>query len=106
MNMKEYQDKARVTAQYPQEQGVVYTSLVLVGEAGEIANKVKKTIRGDKPIEAVRSDLMAELGDVLWYVAMLAHELGYTLEEVAQANLDKLSKRHHSGTIQGDGDNR
>jgi len=101
-----YQREASTTAHYPHEQGVVYTALGLAGEAGEIANKMKKVIRGDKSITECREDLASELGDVLWYVAMLAKELGYSLDDIAQLNLAKLKDRQARNTIKGDGDNR
>ncbi len=105
-SMNSYQREASTTAHYPHEQGVVYTALGLAGEAGEIANKMKKVIRGDKSITECREDLASELGDVLWYVAMLAKELDYSLDDIAQLNLAKLKDRQARNTIKGDGDNR
>jgi len=113
MNLIEYQLKAAKTAVYPGReepinlQGLTYVTLGLVGEAGEIANKVKKFHRGDKVLsDHARQELAKELGDVLWYVAMTADELGYDLEEVAGMNIDKLHSRKERGQIKGDGDNR
>lgn len=115
MTLNEYQTQARKTAiyRYP----VVYPVLKLNGEAGELAEKVGKLLRdygGDAYpdtfdfhlIVSAREALMAELGDVLWYVAAVATDLGYSLEDVAQANLTKLASRAARGTLQGDGDNR
>lgn len=85
-----------------------YTILGLVGEAGEIANGFKKTLRDDNGIVTGEKAmaLAAELGDVLWYVANLASELGYPLELIAKQNLQKLKSRAARGVIAGSGDNR
>jgi NTP pyrophosphatase (non-canonical NTP hydrolase) len=108
MKLNEYQDKARTTAVYPDHVGLLYTVLGLVGEAGEIANKVKKVYRDHdgELTHAKRADLIDELGDVLWYVAALAGELGTELEPVAKGNLAKLQERAAKQTIQGEGDKR
>lgn len=103
MEFIEYQRKARETAVYPVEMGLPYTALGLVGEAGEVANKVKKMIRDNATLGIQVAD---EIGDVLWYCAMLADELGISLEEIAWRNLDKLRLRKERGTIQGNGDER
>lgn len=117
-----YQDDAGITAVYPNagtetNEAINYCVLGLIGEAGEIANKWKKFFR-DIPSFARDSDayyleihnrkaeLRAELGDVLWYAAQLATELGVPLGEVAAANVRKLQKRKSEGTITGSGDNR
>ena len=102
MNFNEYQKHARSTAIYPKEYKVIYPALGLCGEAGEVAEKVKKNIRDGKSLDGVKF----ELGDVLWYVAVLADDLGVTLEEIAQANVDKLKWRKYRGKIGGSGDNR
>ena len=116
--------------------GLIYCGLKLAGEAGEVAEKIGKAIRDDGmmvPLELVvgetwrgkeigvpetmirmkdgvhpdrRDALKGELGDVLWYVASAARELGYDLADIAQANLDKLADRAARGTLQGSGDNR
>ena len=90
MDLNEYQKFTRTTAFYPEAVGFVYCSLGLAGEAGEVANNVKKEIRDgvDKSLE-----IRDELGDVLWYVARLADEYGFDLAEVAQYNIDKLNDR-------------
>ena len=111
MDLLDYQEKAAKTAIYPRDTptaAIVYTSLGLSGEAGEIANKVKKILRDDcgHLTSARRQQLRDELGDVLWYAAMLAFELGYTLNEVANANLDKLQLRAMRQRLQGEGDDR
>ena len=102
MTFDEYQEFARSTAIYPEEYKVVYPALGLCGESGEVAEKVKKNIRDGKSLDGVG----LELGDVLWYISALADDLGVTLEEVAQANVDKLKSRMERNKIKGDGDNR
>ena len=104
-----YQEQSRKTYNDIDCQGeMVYPTLGLVNEAGEFAGKIKKVFR-DKDGEftpEVRAALRDELGDVLWYLTQLCTNLGFTLEEVAEANLDKLFSRLERGTIQGDGDKR
>jgi NTP pyrophosphatase (non-canonical NTP hydrolase) len=86
----------------------IYPTLGLTGEAGEVADKVKKVIRDRGGVfdADTREAIKLELGDVLWYVAQLASELGYDLNEVADANLQKLSSRAARGRIGGSGDQR
>ena len=103
MNFNEYQSQASKTAIYPEQYKIVYPALGLSGESGEVAEKVKKFIRDGK---LDKSLLMKELGDVLWYISALSSDLGFSLEEVAQSNLDKLNSRLERGTLQGSGDNR
>ena len=109
MEMNSYQDAARKTAAYP-DVGLnpIYPTLGLTGEAGEVADKVKKVIRDRKGVfdADTREAIKLELGDVLWYVAQLASELGYEMDEVAEANLQKLSSRAARGRIGGSGDQR
>jgi NTP pyrophosphatase (non-canonical NTP hydrolase) len=106
----DYQRAALRTAVYPtlRMQGVYYTALGLVNEAGEVAGKVKKMMRDDQSTLTSdrREQILAEIGDVLWYCAALAHELGAQLDHVAEANLNKLAGRAERGTIRGDGDVR
>ena len=110
MKLNDYQNEARLTAIYPKEDAITYTALGLCGESGEVAEKVKKWIRGDNGTDGVpiilSEDLLFELGDVLWYLSNLAFECGFTLHEVARANLDKLEARRLSGKIKGSGDKR
>lgn len=87
------------------ELGLIYSVLGLTGEAGELANKVKKTIR-DGELAYTPDDLAAELGDVLWYVSAIADNLGFKLEYIAEANLNKLRTRAEKGTLRGSGDDR
>ena len=107
MRLNEYQEHARSTAIYPNasmKSALSYTALGLNGEAGEVAEKVKKFIRdgGDLDIEAFSK----ELGDVLWYLANAAADVGLTLDEVAQQNLGKLRDRQERGVLGGSGDTR
>lgn len=109
MKFKEYEDEAIKTAEYPViGQGVVYPTLGLVGEAGEVAEKVKKLFRNDGGVltDAHREEIKKELGDVLWYLAALSRELGFTLDDVAAANIEKLRSRLSRGVVKGNGDNR
>lgn len=100
----DYQKFARSTAIYPPDAGIVYPTMGLASEAGEVAGKVKKYIRdgGEFPVD----DLKKELGDVLWYVAVLAGEFGIKLSDVANANAKKLIDRSARGVLSGSGDNR
>lgn len=102
MIASEYQTKAKETAIFPEDKALEYLSLGLVGEAGEIANKVKKVIRDNKP----NDDLAGEIGDVLWYCAMLADHLDEDLGAIMQANIEKLQSRKKRGVLGGSGDNR
>ncbi len=109
MDFSDYQRKANVTARYPViGHQVIYPTLGLTNEAGEVAGKIKKIFRdkGGMIGEADREALQAELGDVLWYLAQVATELGLSLEEIAEGNIAKLRDRQARGKIQGDGDNR
>jgi NTP pyrophosphatase (non-canonical NTP hydrolase) len=109
MFLQEYQVLAVSTAIYP---GIgynfIYPTLGLIGEAGELANKAKKVMRdhGGVMPEETRLAMVDELGDVLWYVAVLAKELGVGLDHVAELNIQKLAKRKAAGTLKGSGDNR
>ncbi|MEZ5429272.1 MAG: nucleoside triphosphate pyrophosphohydrolase family protein [Pyrinomonadaceae bacterium] len=98
MNFKEYQSEASQTALYPDRlNNLEYPTLGLAGEAGEVANIVKKIQRdhGGEITEETRAKLKDELGDVLWYISACADELGLTLEEIAEYNVGKLAKRHN-----------
>jgi NTP pyrophosphatase (non-canonical NTP hydrolase) len=109
MNLSEYQEKAGTTALYPNVgNNPYYAALGLAGEAGEIANTIKKIMRDDDGTitDEKRKEVKKELGDVLWYVACTATEMGLNLDEVAQANLDKLASRKERGTLHGNGNDR
>jgi NTP pyrophosphatase (non-canonical NTP hydrolase) len=109
MNFIDYQKKSRKTAGYPAiGHAVIYPTLGLVNEAGEVAGKIKKVFRdkGGEISDQTRTALKAELGDVLWYIAQVCTELGLSMDEVAEYNIDKLYARLERGTIRGDGDER
>lgn len=107
MTLNEYQSKAMETAIYPLP--IIYPTLGLTGEAGEVSDKVKKVIR-DKGSDFTNQDtkhaIAEEIGDVLWYCATLSHDLGYTLNEIAQMNNEKLQSRKERGKLHGNGDER
>jgi NTP pyrophosphatase (non-canonical NTP hydrolase) len=109
MDLNAYQAAARETALYPDAgSNPIYPTLGLSGEAGEVADKVKKVLRDSHGHfdDEVRAEIALELGDVLWYVAQLASEMGYDLEDVANKNLSKLRDRAARGQLQGSGDHR
>ena len=109
MNFYEYQKKAKRTAIYPYAgNNISYVALGLAGEAGEIANKVKKIIRDHEGelTDEYRKIIAKELGDVLWYVAAMSDEIGISLNEIAEDNILKLLSRFERGTLKGDGDTR
>jgi NTP pyrophosphatase (non-canonical NTP hydrolase) len=108
MQLDDYQAAARRTAIYDDRFRVVYPALGLASEAGEVCGKVKKVLR-DRTGDFAMAPLAAledELGDVLWYVAMLAADLGLSLEEIAARNLDKLRSRSERAQLGGSGDRR
>ncbi len=102
MELNEYQQQAAGTAVYQDQKnvdGLTYAVLALCGESGELANKLKKHLRAGTAVNA--EGLADELGDVLWYVSAVAQELGYTLELVANENLQKLAARQAANRITG-----
>jgi len=100
----EYQDKAKVTAIFPKEKALEYLALGLSSESGEVAGKIKKIIRDKSKLNP--TDLGAEIGDVLWYCALLAEELNLNLGKIMENNIDKLYSRKERGVLGGSGDNR
>ena len=109
MDFSDYQQRSRATAVYPGAgDNLVYPTLGLAGEAGEVAEKVKKLIRDDGGVlsDERRAAIAKELGDVLWYVAQVATEAGLDLDTIAAANLEKLLSRQQRGVLQGSGDDR
>ncbi len=97
MNFEEYQSEASKTALYPRRMSnLEYPTLGLAGEAGEVANIVKKIQRDHGGVinDEIRAKLTDELGDVLWYISACADELGISLDEIAAYNVNKLAKRH------------
>jgi len=104
-----YEMKASQTAIFPKTQALEYLALGLTSEAGEVAGKVKKLIRDGadrEDYELKKIAIASEIGDVLWYCAMLATEVGVPLNEIMKENLKKLHSRKERGTLHGSGDNR
>lgn len=119
MKLNDYQDATDSTAIYPTDVTVdlikesgglefvpLYPFFGIGEEAGEVLGKMKKAIRDGHTYEQVQANVKAELGDVLWYVARLAKEMGLSLEDVAEANLDKLNSRKERDVLGGSGDHR
>ena len=109
MEFADYQGRSRATAVYPGAgENLTYPALGLCGEAGEVAEKVKKMLRDDggELTEVRREALAGELGDVLWYLAQLATEAGLDLDAVAAGNLAKLESRARREVLGGSGDLR
>ena len=112
MNLNEYQKKAIETAVYNEKYKIIYPALGLGDEAGEVLGKVKKWLRGDdgniegEMSEERRNALKLEIGDVLWYLAILTRDLGFEFNDVAEANIEKLKSRKERGAIKGTGDYR
>jgi len=122
MEFKEYQEKASTTAIYLEKFKMIYDNLpepVIkylglsytangLGEVGEIQGKVKKILRdqGGNVTEENKEDLKKELGDVLWYVASMASELGISMDDIATVNIEKLFSRKERNVLNGSGDNR
>lgn len=116
MEMNGYQAVALTTAIFPETEKFNYPVFGLCEEAGEVAGKFKKIIRDSNPKRDANGMLVftpeqtravaLELGDVMWYVAVLAHKLGYPLEEIAEMNVNKLADRQRRGVLGGSGDNR
>ena len=104
-----YQSQSGQTAIFPKEKALEYLALGLTSEAGEVAGKVKKLIRDGEDKEGFELKKIAishEIGDVLWYCAMLAKEVGVPLNEIMRDNLAKLYSRKERGTLSGSGDDR
>ena len=109
MELDEYQRGAlRTAAPRDKRNELLHLVLGLVGESGEVAEKFKKWIRDLDSDESRidRADIAKELGDVLWYVAVLADYLDLALDDIATANLAKLASRQDRGVLSGSGDNR
>jgi len=115
-DLDEYQVFTRTTAIYPRSIaelagipiGLMYCGLKLAGEAGEVAEKIGKALRDSSGLidESRQEGIVLELGDVMWYVARIADELGVTLSQVTEANFKKLRARKHAGKLGGSGDSR
>lgn len=115
MKLNDYQEKAESTDKYPYAERLTCQALGMNGEAGEVADKIKKIFRDtnvqrDEVGKVILTDeqkqeIAKEIGDVLWYVATLSNTIGYSLEDVAKMNLDKLASRQKRNVISGSGDN-
>ncbi len=101
-----YQQAARKTAFCPKDHKITYATMGLAGEAGELANKVKKLMRGDTNRDELLAGIKAEMGDILWYLAALADDLDVDLGQVADENITKLQDRFARDKLRGDGDFR
>lgn len=110
MTFKEYDDFIKTTAIYPKDKKVIYPAFGLAGEVGEIMEKLKKIMRGGGDVQNIDSEnieeLKKELGDVIWYISAISSDLGFTLDDVINKNIEKLSSRKDRGVIHGEGDNR
>jgi NTP pyrophosphatase (non-canonical NTP hydrolase) len=104
MTISEYNDFVKSMKVYPEQHAIVYPALGMSGESGEVAEKVKKWLRGDKQLD--KTQLILEAGDVLWYVTSLADDLGFTLQDVLDMNVAKLSSRKERNVVKGNGDDR
>lgn len=104
MTINEYQDKAIETAMYGAGYAIVYPTLGI----GEVADKVKKILRDHNGefTDEKKLEIAKEIGDVCWYIAALCRDLGFTMDEVCQMNLEKLASRKARNVISGSGDNR
>ena len=104
-----YENLAGQTAIFPEDKAIEYLALGMTSEAGEVAGKVKKLIRDGEDVEGFEMKKLAiasEIGDVLWYCAMMAKEVGVPLNDIMKENLKKLHGRKERGTLQGSGDDR
>jgi NTP pyrophosphatase (non-canonical NTP hydrolase) len=109
MRLSDYQERSRATAVYPHAgSNLLYPTLGLCGESGEVAEKIKKMVRDDGGVLSGerREALSKEIGDVLWYLAQLATEARLDLDEIAEANLAKLLSRRRRERLNGSGDDR
>jgi NTP pyrophosphatase (non-canonical NTP hydrolase) len=109
MTFDEYQIESRKTAQYPDAgSNYLYPVLGLCGESGEVAEKFKKLIRDRNGTmsEEYKAEIKKELGDIVWYIAQIASELGISFEDIAETNIEKIMSRMERSQINGDGDNR
>jgi NTP pyrophosphatase (non-canonical NTP hydrolase) len=106
MNFYEYQIGALKTAVYPKKYAISYPALGLAEEAGEVCGKIAKMQRDGINMKDQQQAIAAEMGDVLWMLAALAHDCGLSLQQIAEMNVEKLKKRQVKGTLHGEGDDR
>ena len=105
-NLNNYQMQAKKFAIYPELMKVMYPAIGLAGAAGEVADKVKKIYRDDRTDARFLAEIAKEIGDVMWYCATLADDLGFDLQQIAEMNIYKLKSRKAAGKITGSGDDR
>lgn len=108
MQFDEYQERAMLNKKYGYGDRITYPTLGLASEAGEVAGKVKKILRdnGGNFTDENKKTIADEIGDVIWYCAALAEDIGWSLDAIAQLNIEKLESRRARGVISGSGDNR
>jgi NTP pyrophosphatase (non-canonical NTP hydrolase) len=108
MNIQEYQERALATATYGTGNSIIYPALGLNGEAGEVAEKIKKVLRDNNGnfTEDSKLEILKEIGDCLWYCNALCRDLDFTLEQAMILNIEKLESRRQRNMIHGNGDNR
>lgn len=109
MTFEEYQKLSRKTAIYPdKDNNFIYPTLGLTGEAGEVAEKIKRVLTENNGVvdDLKRQEIKKELGDVLWYLSQIATELDLSLDDIATFNVEKISSRQERNKLSGDGDNR
>lgn len=108
MEFNAYQNFASMTRIYPENMKIIYPCLGLSGEVGEVCEKVKKIYRDKKGnfSENDKEQIVREMGDVLWYLAALASDLGYNLNDIAFKNTQKILERKDNGKLHGNGDYR
>ena len=108
MTVNEYQNEALKTKIYKTSMNIIYPTLKLNGEAGEVAEKVGKCMRDNNGIftDEIKLAIAYEIGDVIWYCSALSNDIGFTLDEICKLNIEKLQKRKAENKIHGEGDNR
>lgn len=108
MTLNEYQQQALDFDDVPADLSIIYPGLGITGEAGEVADKIKKVFRDNNRnfTPEIKRAIAMEIGDVLWYCAKLAHDIGYSMDSIGNMNIGKLTDRRNRGVIQGSGDNR
>jgi len=109
MTFNEYQIKSKETAKFPDKENIfIFATLGMMGEAGEVSEKIKKVWRDKNKVfnEEDREEIKKELGDVLWYMSQLASEIGIELDDVATNNINKTQSRIARNVLHGSGDNR
>lgn len=104
MGIAEYNEFVKSLKVYPEKHAIVYPAMGLAGESGEYCEKIKKWLRGDKNLD--KQECIKELGDIMFYVTSSADDLGFTLQDVINSNIEKLTSRRERGVLKGDGDNR